>query len=365
MEKKWTKKDIIIYIIISAVCVLGIIYAMVSKNKATSPITSENQRYQASFFDVFDTETVIIGYAKTEEDFTELVQKLKDELSRYNDLYDIYHSYEGINNIKTINENAGKEAVKVDREIIDLLKFSIELYSNTKGQTNIAMGSLLSIWHSYRTLGIEEPDKASLPSEYVLKRAAEHMDITKIIIDEENSTVYLADPGMSLDVGSIGKGYAVQKLAEYAKELGVKNMLLSVGGNICTIGAHEDGTPWKLGVQNPDMESSQTYVARVKLQDGYCIVTSGDYQRYYIAYGKKYCHIIDPDTLYPAEGIASVSIITNNSGAADALSTAVFCMSVEEGLEYINNMPGVEALWVLHDGSIIYSDKMKEYLVED
>lgn len=321
------------------------------------------EQFRKNYIDVFDTVTTIIGYGNSQEEVTEHADILMDELKRYHKLYDIYNSYEGINNLKTINDNAGIAPVKVDKEIIDLLNFSIDLYDKTNGQTNIALGSVLKIWHNYRNAGIDNPTSASLPPMELLEEAANHCDINNIIIDEEASTVYLNDPDMSLDVGSIGKGYAVQKVSEYARELGYNNMVISVGGNISVIGPKADESLWKFGVQNPDLESEQTSIQSVNLMDT-CLVTSGDYQRYYTVDGVDYCHIIDPDTLMPANYCKSVTVITPDSGEADALSTALFCMPFEEGLAYINAFDNAEAMWVLEDGSLQYSSNFQNYIAK-
>lgn len=320
------------------------------------------EQYSETYLDVFDTVTQFIGYADSEEEFTEQAEVLKEELESYHQLYDIYSSYEGINNLYTINQNAGIAPVKVDQKIIDLLKFSINLYDQTNGQVNIAMGSVLSIWHDYRTVGINRPEDAALPSMTELEQAAEHTDIHNIIIDEEASTVYLADAEMSLDVGSIGKGYAVQMVAEYARELGYGNLVINAGGNVFAVGTREDESDWVFGIQNPDLSSSETIMKTVSFSDK-CLVTSGDYQRYYTVDGVEYCHIIDPDTLMPADYYKSVSIISNHSGLADALSTALFNMEYEEGLELINHIEGTEAIWIFEDGTIKYSDNFEDYLV--
>lgn len=183
------------------------------------------------------------------------------------------------------------------------------------------------------------------------------------ILETEN-TVFLADPEMSIDVGSVGKGYAVQKSAEYAKEIGMENMLLSVGGNICAVGEKTDGSKWRLGIQNPDLDSEEIYIAKVDLKDE-CVVTSGDYQRYYTVDGIRYCHIIDPDTLMPANYFAAVSIVTKDSGMADALSTSVYNMPFDEGLAFVNSLEDVEAMWVLHDGSVRYSENFEKYIAAE
>lgn len=356
------KKDNIIKTVFgAAICIFLVM--MLGRPENGTEKKEEMTRYTATFLEVFDTRTEIIGYAKTEEEFNDQVNRLKDKLNYYHQLFDIYHSYEGINNVKTINENAGKEPVVVDEEMIRLLQISQDMYGRTNGQVNVAMGSVLSIWHEYRERGINNPEQARVPELRDLEEAALHTDIDHIRIDEKASTVYLEDPQMSLDVGGIGKGYAVQKTAEYAKELGMENLLISVGGNVCAVGEKPDGSLWKVGIQNPDMDSEQEYVDKVMIKD--CsVVTSGDYQRYYMVDGVKYCHIIDPDTLMPADYFAAVTVLTEDSGEADALSTAVYNMPLEEGLDFVNATDGLEAMWVMKDGSIYYSEQFKMFQQE-
>ena len=180
-------------------------------------------RYQSEFIMLFDTVTRIVGYSKSKEEFTEYAQIIYDNLKEYHQLYDIYNDYEGINNIKTINDNAGIKPVKVDKRIIDLIKFSKDMYEKTNGKTNIAFGAVLRIWHEYRTIGIEDPANAALPPEEELRIASEHTNIEDIIIDEEQSTVFLRDPFMSLDVGAVAKGYATEQVSKIAKESGMNS----------------------------------------------------------------------------------------------------------------------------------------------
>lgn len=325
--------------------------------------TSQPEQFKKYYIDAFDTATQIIGYADSEESFAAQADSINEELKRYHKLYDIYNLYGDINNLRTINMNAGKEPVKVDKEIIDLLKFSIDLYEKSDGQINIAMGKVLKIWHDYRTAGMNDASLAALPSMELLENAAKHCNIEDIIIDEEASTVYLADPEMSLDVGSIGKGYAVQMVAEYAKTAGYNNMVINCGGNVITIGPKADESSWIFGIQNPDLEASNDILKRVSVIDK-CLVTSGDYQRYYVVDGVEYCHIIDPDTLMPPTYFSAVSIICDHSGLADALSTALFNMPYEDGLKLINSIEGAEAIWVYEDGSIKYSENFEDYIVD-
>jgi len=322
----------------------------------------ELNKYQSEFLMLFDTVTRIVGYSESKEEFKEYSQIIHDDLKEYHQLYDIYNDYEGVNNIKTINDNAGIKPVKVDKRIIELLKFSKELYEKTNGKTNIAFGSVLKIWHKYRNEGIEDPENASLPTDEELKIANEHTNIEDMIIDEENSTVFLKDPLMSLDVGAIAKGYATEQASKMARDSGMHSGLLSVGGNVRAINNNATtNEPWNVGIQNPDREAEKSVIEVVKLDDS-SLVTSGDYERYYTVDGEKYNHIIDPDTMYPSKYFTAVSIISKNSGVSDALSTAIFCMPFEEGLEFINSMPETEAMWIFSDKTIKYSDNFESFI---
>ena len=323
-------------------------------------------KYTEYSFDYFDTATTIVGYEKTEGEFNAVCDEIKALLQKYHQLYNIYNRYEGVNNLCTVNatENGVHKEVKVDKEIIDLLLFSKEMYDLTDGRMNVAMGSVLSIWHDYRTEGINHPEKAELPPIEELRNAAEHTDIKKVIINEENSTVFLADPKMSLDVGAIAKGYAVEQIALYLEEKGKTGYLLNVGGNVRTIGNKPDGEGWSVGIENPERQDDDAYLEYIKLTDK-SIVTSGNYQRYYIVNGKNYHHIINPDTLMPGTDFRSVSVLCKDSGKADALSTALFNMNLKDGKKLVSNLAGVEALWVLPDGKKEYSESFKTYTYEN
>lgn len=319
-------------------------------------------RYEAEFLNFFDTITQIKGYAENKEEFSKFAQIIYDNLGEYHELYDIYNTYDGINNLKTINDNAGIKPVEVDQRIIDLLKFSQEAYKLTDGKINIAYGAVLSVWHEYRTNGIDDPDNADLPPLNVLEGNAKHTDINKLIINEEKSTVYLEDSKMSLDVGAIAKGYATEQVSQIAINNGYKDGMVSVGGNVRTFGGKgEKKTSWNVGVQNPDMNAKNSNLYILNLTDN-SLVTSGDYQRYYIVNNKKYHHIIDPMTLMPSDYFTAVTIVCKNSGLADALSTATFNMSFEEGLEFIEALPDAEAVWIFKDGTRKYSSHFEDYI---
>lgn len=317
--------------------------------------------YDAQYLDYFDTITSITICAESEEQFQEYKSLAEDTMEKYHELFDIYNNYDGVNNIKTINDNAGIAPVTVDPEMIGLLEFSRQEYEETGGKVNVAMGSILSIWHTYREDGIADPSRAQIPGMQGLLQAAEHTDLEQVQIDRQASTVYLPDEAMSLDVGAIAKGYATKRLAETLKEAGVTSALLSLGGNVETIGSKADGKPWRVGVQNPDTSAAQSYLHVLKLTDT-CLVTSGTYQRYYEVDGVRYHHIIDPDTLMPENTYDSVTILCSDSAKADALSTAVFNMAPEEGMKFVESLDGVEALWVYPGGKETQSSGFQAYV---
>lgn len=329
---------------------------------ASSP--SAPKRSQ-TYMDVFDTVTQITAYGMDEATFAADVQKLHDELVAYHRLYDIYHTYPAMNNIKTINDTAGGEAVKVDDRLLDLLEYGIDAYELTDGRVNILFGAVLSLWHDARTHGIANPDQAVLPDTEKLIEAATHVSPDTLIIDRAAGTVRLTDPQARIDVGAIAKGYAVEQIAQYAaQQLGWTSALINVGGNVRAIGAKggaNSDAPFTVGVQNPDTTSAKTYLATVNVADR-SVVTSGDYQRYYTVDGKTYAHIIDPTTLYPATHVRAVTVVCENSALADVLSTALFCLPVEQGKTLLKNTPNAYAVWVLTDGSLTYSDGFGELM---
>ena len=334
---------------------LAAVLAGCSPAAAVSGENGELQRYEASFLDLFDTVTSVVGYAPSEEEFRQTVEQLHDRLEEYHQLYDIYNLYDGVANLKTINDNAGVAPVTVDGRILDLLEFSQQVYRESGGQVNVAMGSVLSLWHQYREAGIEDPENAQLPPEDQLEEAGNHCSIEGVVIDRETSTVYLPDPQQSLDVGAVAKGYALERVCQ---EMAGTPMIVSLGGNVRAVAPRPDGSPWVIGVQDPD--GGEEFLHRVEVGTG-SVVTSGDYQRYYTVDGIRYHHIIDPETGYPANRYRAVTILCQDSGWGDGLSTALFTLPQEEG-ERLLQAHDAQAMWVLPDGSMTYSAGFEEYI---
>ena len=311
------------------------------------------QRYEATYWDVFDTVTTVTGYAAGQAEFDAAAREIHDTLLEYHRLYNIYESYDGLRNLKTVNDQAGIGPVPVDTRILSLLQFAQTAWTETGGRVNAAMGSVLAHWHDAREQALEAPDRAALPDRSALEEAALHTDLSALELDLEAGTAFLTDPHMALDVGALAKGYAVEQVAAAAPD----HFLISVGGNVCATGPKPDGTPWTVAVENPD---GGDFLKLLYAEDR-SVVTSGDYQRYFELDGVRYHHIIDPDTLEPAAYWRSVTVVAESSAAADCLSTALFTLPQAEGQQLLDQW-GAEALWIGRDGAQVMSPGFSAYL---
>ncbi len=341
------------------VCILLVICTVVALSCCQIP----QKKYTEYSFDYFDTLTEIIGYENNRADFDAKVDEILSELERYNKLFDIYRTYDGINNLATLNNSAGGAPVKVDREIIELLEFCITVHGLTDGYVNAAMGSVLSVWHAKRESAESDAASATLPEYSHLAERFEHTDISKIIIDKEASTVTLRDPEMRLDVGAIAKGYATERVAESLEAQGVSGYILNVGGNVRTLGERPGGD-FVVAIENPDTDDTDNPYIEFICLNGMSLVTSGVYQRYYTVNGGRYHHVIDKDTLFPAEGYLSVSVIAKDSGLADSLSTALMCMPIDEGRLLLDGFDDVYVMWVTDSGERFYSVGFSDFITE-
>ena len=311
------------------------------------------QRYEATYWDVFDTVTTVSGYAAVQAEFDAAAREIHDALLEYHRLYNIYESYDGLRNLKTVNDQAGIGPVPVDERILSLLQFAQTAWTETGSRVNAAMGSVLALWHDAREQALEDPDRAALPDRSALEEAALHTDLSALELDLEAGTAFLTDPDMALDVGALAKGYAVEQVAAAAPD----HFLISVGGNVCATGPKPDGTPWTVAVENPD---GGDFLKLLYAEDR-SVVTSGDYQRFFELDGVRYHHIIDPDTLEPAAYWRSVTVVADSSAAADCLSTALFTLPQAEGQRLLDQW-GAEALWIGRDGAQVMSPGFSAYL---
>ncbi|MBQ7384091.1 MAG: FAD:protein FMN transferase [Clostridia bacterium] len=326
------------------------------------PSCAKTRKYSETYLDYFDTVTSFTVYGVTKKEAEYAIQALEGELERYHRRFDIYNEYDGIANLKSVNDSAGISPVCVDGELIELLEYGVSVHSITSGYVNIAMGSVLKLWHNCRKEANTSPESAKIPDEAALREAALHTDIKNININADKGEVYISDKQTAIDVGAIAKGYVAQRIFETLKALGYKNFVLSIGGNVIAAGYKEKDLPWQVGVDNPS-DTSKT-LCSLSLTDK-SLVTSGSYQRYYTVDGNRYHHIIDPFTLVPKNDFLSVSVISEDSALADAMSTALFNMPYDMGAELVLKTDGLEAMWVTRDGEILYSENFKSYIITE
>ncbi len=317
------------------------------------PSCSE-QYYQRSVADKFDTIITITAPAMSDEDFNAFFKRAEELINFYHQLFDAYNEYDAGNNIASINLKAAEEPIKVDDEMVELLSLSKSLYQKTEGNLNIALGAVTTLWR-------EAGENSILPNEEELRTAANHINPDDIVIDTENSTIYLADPEIQLDVGGIAKGYAAQRICDTLKAEGYDNFLLSMGGNISAVG-NKDGDGWTVGIENPDTMSSEL-VKKVQLFDGYSLVVSGDYHRYFEIDGIEYGHIINPTTLYPPNYHSSVAVISKSSVIADAFSTALFNLEKQDAMVLANKQSDIEVMLITKAGEIIQTEGFADYTI--
>ncbi len=323
---------------------------------------SREKSYDAQYFEYFDTLSTISAYCDSQAQFDALSADIQDALKSYHELFDIYNEYDGLINLKTINDNAGENAITVDERIIDLLSFSSEQYENSSGYVNIAMGSITSIWHEYRTNAISSPENAQIPTTIELSDAAQYIDFSQIEIDHQSSTIYLPE-GMSLDVGGIAKGYVTDELAKVFAKHEITSGYINLGGNVKVIGPKPDGSAWNVGIKHYESSSSDLlYLLEI---ENLSLSTSGSYERFYTAEGQAYHHIINPDTLFPGEYFLSVSVICESAAEADAISTALFNMTLDDGIAFVENLDGVDAIWISADESVTMSEGAKKIIVKE
>lgn len=321
-------------------------------------------KFNGTIWDSFDTIISIVSFNDNEEQFNDFMKTARERYSYYHKLFDIYNNYPDMVNAKTINDNAGIQPVEVEKELFDLIRFSIEWHEKTDGKVNIAMGSVLKIWHDVRTYA--EFNEPILPDMEKLEAANKHTSIENIILDEENMTVYISDPECSIDLGAVAKGYATELICD---ELGEKyaNFAISAGGNVKVNGHPQDGrTRWGIGIQNPVVdENYQMMGGNLDLAFLYgqqSLVCSGGYQRFFVHEGQRYHHLIDPVTLFPKNTYDGVTVLCEDSGVADALSTAIFMLTPEEAIAFMNTIPDAECILVTEDGTKSMTEGFKAYL---
>lgn len=251
-----------------------------------------------------------------------------------------------------INENSGINSVQVSPDTFYVIQKAKKYSDLSGGAFDLTVEPIVKLWG----IGTEN---ARVPKQEEIDALLGLVDYNDVLLDESTNQVKLNREGQAIDLGAIAKGYAGDEVKKILKEHGIKTAFVNLGGNVVTLGSKLDGSPWRIGVQNP-LDERGKHIAVIEVVDE-TLVTSGNYERYFIEDGKRYHHIIDPKTGYPAEaGIISSTIVTNSSIDADALSTSVYVLGLEKGMELIESLENVEAVIVTEDKKIYVTSGLKD-----
>lgn len=267
---------------------------------------------------------------------------IEKAFARIDDIEKKMTSKADFSEVISINELAGRDFYKVSPDTFFVIKKGLYFSNLSEGKFDITVGPLVKLWG----IGTEH---ARVPSKAEISKILPLVDYRQIELDEKNNSVFLKRPGMSIELGGIAKGYAADEAVKILRQNGIKHGTVDLGGNIVVIGTKPDGKLWKIGIQNPFFKTRGSIVATVEVADK-TLVTSGPYERYIEKDGKIYHHILDTRTGFPVENeLMSVTIIAESSIDADALSTTVFAMGLEEGMDFVESIENIDAIFITKD----------------
>jgi thiamine biosynthesis lipoprotein len=255
--------------------------------------------------------------------------------------------------ISEVNKNAGIKPVKVPKEVFDLVQRALRISELTSGAFDISYASMDKIWKF-------DGSMKKMPSADEIKHSVERVGYKKVILDQDNSTIFLKEEGMKLGLGGIGQGYIADKIKSLLVREGVKAGIVNISGDINTWGKQLNGEQWKIGVKNP-LNKNKVF-ATFPLEDN-AVETSGSYEKYVTFNGVRYSHIIDTRTGYPVRGVISVTVFAKSCEFADALATGLFVLGVDVGIDLVNQLPGIGCIYVDDKGKIFTSKNidLKKY----
>jgi len=261
-----------------------------------------------------------------------------DEIKHIEDLTS-FHKPSGLT---ILNDAAGHGPTKPDRQLLELIEVALGTAKATMGAFDPTVGVLCRLW----SFSGGDP---RLPDNSEIVEALNKVGWSRVKLDKSEGSILLPERGMALDLGGIAKGYALDRAAAVLKKHGISSALVNAGGDVLVVGEKEPGKPWRIGVQDPRNPREVVCVAALKDR---VIMTSGDYERFFVKDGKRYHHILNPATGYPADGAQSVTVVASSGLVAEPLGATVFVLGVEEGLKYIQSLHNVEALVIDPQGQI-------------
>jgi len=313
------------------------------------------QEYRSDQF-LMDTLITIKVYGHNPETLKKAVAEAYAEIRRIAELADGFPPIGTpawkSSDVCRINDQAGRQAVRVDDDILTMLALAQKYHQLSEGAFDVTVGPLMELWG----FGGNNP---RVPEPGRVQAALALVGSDKLVLNEQDRTAFLRQPGMKLDLGAIAKGYATEKALRILKDNGIESALIDAGGNIRTLGRNPDDAPWKIGIKDP--RAADAIVAVLQLEDA-AAVTSGDYYRYFEDSGKRYHHILDPRSGYPATAHMTATVVAKDAGLADILSTAFFVLPTEKALAMAGKMAGVGLFLITADGRILHTPALEGQL---
>jgi FAD:protein FMN transferase len=307
-------------------------FAFVASNLYSQQIFKKKQNLLGSPFEI----TVVASDSIKGNQFLELA------ISEVKRVENLISDWIPTSQISTVNKNAGIAPIKVDNEVFELVERAVRISKLTSGAFDISYASMDRIWKF-------DGSMKEMPTAEAIKNSVAKVGYQNIILNKNESSIFLKNEGMKLGLGGIGQGYIADKIKALLQENGCSSGLVNVSGDINTWGKQPNGMPWTVGIINP-MNKNKVF-ATFPLDDS-AVETSGSYEKYVTFNGKRYSHIIDPRTGYPASGIISVSVFAKQTELADALATGIFVLGIEVGLDLVNQLNGIGCIIVDDKGAI-------------
>ncbi len=300
-------------------------------------LTGQGRLVQKEAYDIMDTDVNIKAYGRKAP---VAIDRAIDEMRR---LDRMLSSYDPDSEISRVNSQAGVKPVKVSPETFEVVDRVLYFASISDGAFDPTIFPVMRLW------GFGDPQQR-VPAGPEIERALALVDFRKVQMNPQDSTIFIEDRGMAVDLGAIAKGYAVDRMSAIMREEGVTSFLINAGGDVYACGLKPDKTPWNVAVTDP--RNPQDFLGVMKAAD-VSIVSSGDYERFFEEGGVRYHHIIDPKTGYPSRTSRGTAVFLASSTDADGLSTTLFILGPDKSSDVLSKFPGVGAVFVLPDGTIV------------
>lgn len=277
---------------------------------------------------------------------------IQEAITRLYEIDDKMSAFKEYSEVSKINKNAGKLHSRVSNDTYFVIKKAVQYSKLSDGAFDPTIRPIVNLW------GVNT-DNARVPDRDEINNALKLVNYEQVALDDTNSTIKLNYENQCIDVGGIAKGYAADEVKSIFKKNKIRSAIIDLGGNIFAYGSKQDGAKWNIGIQDPFSFCGE-YSGIVSVKDK-SIVTSGNYERYFMKDGKRFHHIIDPRTGYPSEnGVVSATIVSDYSIDGDALSTCAYVMGIDNGVELIESLDGVDAIFITEDKKIHITSGIKD-----